>query len=203
MLSVRPKVSQLTFNVFSRSIHPELYDVYASRDVEREKYSARIEVTNCGHVITWKTTPPSASEQFDSGSELENSGIQYATLCEVASAATQPLPTKRQLLGRNLKGSRTERVDHRLGINYRTHFQLETVKPDLFWMVHKQLDSGPVEGLIHRFEPSVRISMGALSYINIETRLRSMRIQAIHTFPDDYEIVKIESLFSIDPPQGD
>ena len=41
------------------------------------------------------------------------------------------------------------------------------------------------------------MALGALSYVNVETRRTSMLVQAIHTFPDDYAIVKVESLFSL------
>ncbi|MDA8743824.1 DUF2617 family protein [Rubripirellula amarantea] len=119
------------------------------------------------------------------------------TLCEVATSAQQPLPKRRLLLSKALKGSRTERADCRGEVSYRTHFQLEPVSPDMFWMVQQQLGNGPTEGLLHKFDASGRMALGALSYVSIETRLRSMRIQAIHTFPDDYAIVKVESLFSI------
>ncbi len=37
------------------------------------------------------------------------------------------------------------------------------------------------------------MALGALSYISVETRQSSMLVQAIHTFPDDYAIVKVES----------
>ena len=40
-----------------------------------------------------------------------------------------------------------------------------------------------------------RMALGARSYINVETRSRSMLVQAFHTFPDDYAIVKSQSLF--------
>lgn len=177
MLSVRPKVAELAFHVFSRSLHPELYAVHQTRRVERTEYDARIDITNCGHVITWN-----------------GGGL---TLCEVATSASQPLPRRRCLISKPLKGSRTERADCRGGVTYRTHFQLEPVEPDMFWMVQQQLGNGPTEGLLHTFDASGRMALGALSYINVETRMRSMLVQAIHTFPDDYAIVKIETLFSL------
>ena len=112
MLSVRPKLSQLDFHVFSRSIHPELYNVHAARNVDRKHYSARIEITSFGHVITWNTLPPSVQSD-DAENRPIDDGVQYATVCEVVSAPSQPLPGKRLLLTQPLKGSRTERVDHR------------------------------------------------------------------------------------------
>ena len=124
----------------------------------------------------------------------ETSGV---TISEVATSAHQPLPKRRCLLTKPLKGSRTERAKCHGGIEYKTHFQLEPVDPDLFWMVHKQLGKQQTEGLLHTFDTSGRMAMGALSYINIETRQKSMLVQAIHTFPDDYAIVKVESLFAL------
>jgi hypothetical protein len=182
VLSVRPKVAELAFHAFSRSLHPELYTIHKTRKIERTNYEARIDITNCGHVITWNAAG--------------------ATVCEVATSAHQPLPTKRRLLSQPLKGSRTERANCRGGICYKTHFQLEPVEPDLFFMVQQQLGKGPTEGLLHNFDASLRMGLGALSYINVETRQSSMLIQAIHTFPDDYAIVKVESVFTLPPEKG-
>ena len=177
MLSVRPKVAELAFHVFSRPLHPELYVIHKSRHIQRSEYEAQVDITNCGHVITWKT--------------------DASTVCEVATSAHQPLPKRRCLLSKSLKGSRSERVQCRGGINYRTHFQLEPVSPDMFWMVQQQLGTGPTEGLLHNFEASGRMALGALSYVNIQTKSNTMLVQAIHTFPDDYAIVKVESSFSL------
>ena len=180
VLSVRPKVAELAFHVFNRSLHPELYQVFRSRRIERTDYHAQINITNCGHVITWSST-----------------NANPVTLCEVATSAHQPLPSRRCLISRSLKGSRTEQASCNFGIAYRTHFQLEPVAPDMFFMVQQQLSKQPTEGLLHFFDASGRMAMGALSYVNVETRRRSMLVQAIHTFPDDYAIVKVETLFSL------
>ena len=106
-------------------------------------------------------------------------------------------------MAKSLKGSRTERAQCRDGVEYRTHFQLESVEPDLFWMVQQQLGEGPTEGLLHTFDASGRMELGALSYVNVETRRNSMLVQAIHTFPDDYAIVKVESLFALPADQNE
>ena len=177
MLSVRPKVAELAFHLYGRSLHPELYTQHQTRRIERSHYQAQVEITNCGHVVTWV-----------------GNGV---TLCEVATSAHQPLPKKRCLISQPLKGSRTERSSCREGVQYRTHFQLERVQSDLLWMVQQQLGADQTEGLLHAFDSSGRMALGAMSYVGIETRHRSLRLQAIHTFPDDHAIVKVESLFSL------
>jgi hypothetical protein len=41
------------------------------------------------------------------------------------------------------------------------------------------------------------MALGAISYVNIETRSRTLLVQAFHTFPDDCAIVKSQSLIRI------
>jgi len=178
VLSVRPKVAELAFKLYGRSLHPELFQVYKSKSLHRGGYSAKIDITSAGHVIMWR----------------------YAglTLTEVAVSAQNPLPQKRRLLSYRLRGERHDRVECRGGVTYQTSFQLEPVTPEVFWTFqHELADDGRKRGMLHMFNASGRMAMGALSYINVETRNRCMLVQAFHTFPDDYAIVKSQSLFEV------
>lgn len=178
MLSVRPKVAELAFQLYGRSLHPELFQVHKSQVIERGGYAAKVDITSAGHVVTWR----------------------YAgqTLTEVAASAQNPLPQKRRLLSYRLRGDRHDRVECRGGVTYQTSFQLEPVAPEVFWTFQQELaDDGQRRGLLHVFDASGRMALGALSYINVETRNRSMLVQAFHTFPDDYAIVKSQSLFEL------
>ncbi len=178
MLTVRPKVAELTFQVYGRPLHPELFQICRSHSIERGGYQAKISITSAGHVVTWR---------YD--------GI---TLTEVAASAHNPLPKKRRLLFHRLRGERTDRIECRGGIVYQTGFQLETVDPEIFWTFQQELarDSDR-RGMLHMFGASGRLALGALSYVNVETRNRCMLVQAFHTFPDDCAIVKSQSLFEL------
>jgi hypothetical protein len=181
VLSVRPKVAELVFQLFGRPLHPELFEVQLSRVVQRGQYEAKVDITSTGHVVTWRYN-----------------GI---TLTEVATSAHHPLPQKRRLLSYRLKGERCDHVECRGGASYQTSFQLETVDPELFWTFHSELThDGEKQGMLYTFGSSGRMALGALSYINIETRNRSLLVQAFHTFPDDYAIVKSQSLFETPSP---
>lgn len=176
MLSVRPKVTDLVFQLFGRSLHPELFEVHATRSIDRGAYSALISITSAGHVITWR-----------------RDGL---TLTEVAAAASHPLPQKRRLLSHRLAGERSDRMECRGGVCYQTCFQLETVAADVFWGFQQELAAeGLRHGLLHRFESGGRMALGALSLITLETRATSLLVQSFHTFPDDHAIVKTQSLF--------
>ena len=180
MLTVRPKVAELAFQLYGRPLHPELFQVYQSGTVERGGYEAKVDITSAGHVVTWRY------------------GGQ--TLTEVAAAASQPLPKRRRLLGCRLRGERSERVECRGGVVYQVSFQLETVDPEIFWLFQQELArDGQRRGMLHTFDAGGRIALGALSFIDIESRNRSLLVQAFHTFPDDYALVKSQSLFEIRP----
>jgi hypothetical protein len=178
VLSVRPKVAELAFRLYGRSLHPELFEVHRSRVVDRGGYSAKIDITSAGHVITWR--------------------YKGLTLTEVAASAQHPMPQKRRLLSLPLKGERNDRVECRGGVVYQVNFQLEPVAPQVFWTFQEELTrDAEHQGLLHTFDASGRMAMGAISYINVGTRNRSLLIQAFHTFPDDYAIVKSQSLFQL------
>jgi Protein of unknown function DUF2617 len=176
VLSVRPRIAELVFQLYGRSLHPELFEIHRTRRIERGGYTATVQITNAGHVITW---------QYD--------GI---TLTEVAASAHHPLPQRRRLMTHKLKGTCRDELECRGGVAYQMEFALEPVEKEAFWTYQKELaQAGEKEGLVHCFESSGRFGLGAISYINLESRNRSLKVQAFHTFPDDYAIVKSQSLF--------
>ena len=178
MLSVRPKIAELVFQLYGRALHPELFQVYQSNTIERGDYRAKIDITSAGHVVTWR-----------------HAGL---TLTEVATSAHHPLPQRRRLLSYRLKGERHDQVKCRGGTGYQVRFQLEPVDPEFFWTFQRELAlDGQRRGMLHTFDSSGRMALGALSYINVESRGRSLLVQAFHTFPDDYAIVKSQSLFEL------
>jgi len=176
VLSVRPKVTDLVFQLYGRVLHPELFQIHATRSIERGGYTASVSITTSGHLIRW-----------------QKDGL---LLSEVATAASQPLPQKRRLLSYRLAGERSDRMECRGGACYQMCFQLETVAPELFWTFQQELcTDGGKHGLLHRFESGSRMALGAVSLITLETRSKSLLVQAYHTFPDDLAIVKSQTLF--------
>ena len=178
MISVRPKIAELVFQLYGRPLHPELFEVVHSQKIQRGNYEAKIDITSAGHVVTWR----------------------YAalTLTEVATSAHHPLPERRRLLSYRLKGERNDQVKCRGNVSYQVNFQLEPVEPEVFWTFQQELAGDALRsGIFHQFNSSGRMGLGAMSYINFEARNRSLLVQTFHTFPDDYAIVKSQSLFQL------
>jgi hypothetical protein len=176
VLSVRPKVTDLVFQLYGRALHPELFETHASRSVDRGGYTVAVSITTTGHLLTW-----------------QKDGL---ILSEVCTAAGQPMPRKRRLISHRVAGERSDRMECRGGIAYQTCIQLETVAADAFWGFQQELAAeGGRQGLLHRFEAGGRMALGAVSLVTLETRADRLLVQCFHTFPDDLSIVKTQSLF--------
>jgi hypothetical protein len=167
-------------SVFGRSIHPELFTNHRTRLITRNHYRARIDITSDGHVVAF-------------------TGSRGATMTEVVGSFQQSLPQQRKLFEMNLRGKYVEEIQGKRGLKYHSQFELDHVSADMFWMLQNQLQNCPSpEGMVHAFDSSGRIPFGAISYVHLEQRERQLLIQAFHTFPDDYIIVKSTSLFSVE-----
>ncbi|TWT85617.1 hypothetical protein Pla123a_04240 [Posidoniimonas polymericola] len=198
MLSTRPKIAELTFQLYGRTLHPELFQTYKSRTVKRGKpgskpadgsgsgsasepgggYEAKLSITSAGHAIEWR---------YD--------GL---VLTEIATSAQDLLPERRRLMCHSLRGEQNDQVECRGGVTYRVNFSLESVDAKAFYTFQNEIMlAGAKEGMLHQFDSSGRFGLGALSYVNVQSRDRSMLVQALHTFPDDYAIVKTQSVFKL------
>src|SRR5207245_10703895 len=88
--SLRPRVSDLVFQLYGRPLHPELFDILAVRKVQQQDYELTVRITRPGHVISW-----------------EHRAVQ---LTEVAPAVDQPLPESRSLLRDRLRGEHSDTI---------------------------------------------------------------------------------------------
>ncbi len=176
MLLSRPKIASLALQVFSRPLHPELFEICRTQVVERKLFRASLQITREGHIVTFQS--------------------KNGTIAEVVSSANQMVPQRRRLIANCISERCVESASHPLGIEYRTEFEREHVGPEMFQMVQSiLLKKDRKEALIQTFDSSGRCMSGALSYIYFETRARQLTVQVIHTFPDDMAVVKVMSTF--------
>jgi hypothetical protein len=161
-------------------LHPELFDILATCQVQREDYRVGLRITRTGHVLTW-----------------ENARL---CLTEVTALADDPLPSSRRLLSYRLRGEHYGSLVAAPGVHYQMSFQVETLPQEIFLHVHDEIIAdGSKRGLLHNFQPHHRLSLAPLGYINLEGRPGSLVIHAFHTFPGEHIIVKSQSLIETRP----
>lgn len=175
VFSLRPRVNELVFQLYGRSLHPEFFDILAVRKIEREDYRLMVRITRTGHVISW-----------------ENGNVH---LTEVTAASDQPLPERKRLLHYRLRGEHQGHMACAEGISYQMSFQVEPLPPEIFLHVHDEiLADGGKRGLLHNFQPNHRLSLAPLGFIAAEARAGCLLVSTFHTFPDEHTVVKTQSL---------
>jgi Protein of unknown function DUF2617 len=172
---LRPRVSDLVFQLYGRPLHPELFDIRAVRKIQRDGYELTVRITRTGHVISW-----------------ENRDVH---LTEIAAAHDEPLPEKRRLLSYRLRQEHNATLACAHGIHYQMSFQVEVLPLEIFLHVHDEiLDDGSKRGLLHNFQPHHRLALAPLSLVTVESRAGCLFLSAFHTFPDEHTVVKTQSL---------
>jgi hypothetical protein len=175
---LRPRVCDLVFQLYGRTLHPELFDILAVRKITRGDYDLTARITRTGHVITWAN--------------------RNVCLTEVAAAADQHLPHRRRLLSYRLRGEHSGTLACAHGITYQTTFQVEVLPPEIFFHVHDEiLADGGKRGLLHNFQPNHRLALAPLGLIAVETRAGCLFLSTFHTFPDEHTVVKSQSLIEM------
>jgi len=176
--AARPDVASLMFRLFCRTVHPELLVVCAETVIQQEHYTARFQLCDAGHVISFSH--------------------HGQTLCEVAASQDSQLPHHRQVIARRLRGHRNESVEHDGGVLYHVSFQVEQLDVESFLHHHEELSlDADRSRLAYHFTPTSRLAPAPVSLIQTEERPRSLLVHAFHTFPDNLSVVKTQSLFEI------
>lgn len=178
-LVLRPCTTNLTFQVFDRPLHPELVESVAVREFCRDGYRLKLHLTAAGHLISWRW-----------------GGF---TLVEVLAEQSHPLPESRQLFAHRVGGERTERHHPTEAISYQTCFQVERMSPEIFYHMSDELRSdGENNGVFHTLQTADRLGLSPISYVDLQARPGSVLVHVYHTYPDEYAIVKTQTLIEIE-----
>ena len=182
MLSARPKITDLSFHLFARALHPELFHRGASRVFERDNYRLEVHITTDGHWLSF---------QHD-----------HLLLSEVSASAHHPLPVGQILISHPVEGvQRNEQQLMNGKLHYTSEVDFETVAAKMFVTIQQQLSKqnqcDQTNGLVYQFESNGRLSFGAVSYVDVQSFINHVRVRAFHTFPDTRGVLKSESIFRI------
>lgn len=176
---IRPRVSELVFQLYGRPLHPELFDILAARRFQREDYEVRVWITRTGHVITF-----------------ENADVLLTELAD----ADQGLTLSRRLLNYRLRGEHAGTFPCVHDVVYQMSFQVETLAPEIFQHVHDEiLADGGKRGILHNFQPNHRLAVAPLGYVVVETRPACLLLSTFHTFPEENAVVKSQTLIEKRP----
>jgi len=169
-------IEELAFSLFQRPLHPELFQIYAKRQLKTGKYEALIWVTGCTHVVS----------------------VFARDLClsEVISAPGQMLPQHGLIERFQFRGPRSHKCTVSKGLSYMTDFQVEKMSRNLYRQSHIDLERfARNRGVFVKF-PKLEIGgLPPFCYIDFEARRSELHIHTFAAYPDQVAMVKTQSLF--------
>ena len=169
-------IEELTFSLFQRPLHPELFQIYAQRQLKTDKYEALIWVTGCSHVVS-----------VFAGD---------ACLSEVISAPGQLLPQRGLIERFQFRGPKSHKCTLSRGVSYMTDFQVEKMSRNLYRQSHLDLERfARNRGVFVKFPPSEDGGLQPFCYIDFEARQSELHIHTFAAYPDQVAMIKTQSLF--------
>lgn len=168
-------IRDLSFSLYQRPLHPELFNIYARRDIKTENYEASIWATGCAHVVSVST--------------------KGYNLTELISLPDQPLP-KRGLLERfQFRGQKKHKCTLSRNLSYMTDFQVEKMSENLYRQSHADLERfARNRGMFVRFPNLYKGTLEPFSYIDFEARKNELHLHTFHAYPEQVTIIKTQSL---------
>jgi len=173
----RPETTELAVSLFARPLHPELFETCERYELEGKSFSASVQLTSYGHAVEFR------------------SGERFIT--EVLDCKQAVLPRIKRLCLFSTENSRNLKYTLENGLSIRLCLECEYLAPDVFRRVEqeywKDAQSATLSHLVggrdDRDSPS-------LSFVRIDPVDDAFGVHTFHLFPEEYAILKTQSLFS-------
>ena len=169
-------VEELMFSLFQRPLHPELFQIYANRQLNTEKYETIIWVTGCTHVVS----------------------VFVGDICltEVVSAPGQMLPSRGLVERFQFRGPRSHKCTLSRGVSYMTDFQVERLSPNLYRQSYTDLERfSHNRGIFVEFSELEVDGVQPFCYIDFEARQTELHVHTFAAYPEQLTMIKTQSLF--------
>jgi hypothetical protein len=179
----RSGVADLAFQVFNRALHPDWFSTRTFRRVERSAWEADLRIIEGGHAII-----------FHAGS---------VRITEILTGPEPALPEPGRLYHSPVRHARCALLRPGGLTEYQSCFEVERVDPEIFRHLSEEAALEAARGsLFHRFHATNRLAPPPISHVQITPRTDGLSIQALHTFPLEYAIVRTQSLFELKRPNA-
>jgi hypothetical protein len=171
----RPFVRDLEFHLFSRPIHPELFETCVLQTVKNADFEIQVRITPSGHVLTFHNP--------------------HFWLTEATTVRKQLLPSTGRLIKQRFAGERCEAVKPVPAYQYQMTTQVEQLTDEHFEQAQDEIiSSGQKSGLLFRFQRQNRIFLTPVSFMSVQAGRGLISITALHTFPLENTVLKTISL---------
>jgi len=166
-------VSDLRLSVYMRALHPEFFDIRASRPFEQVAFDGQLWLIDGGHVVTFVDGPDAVTEVIGP-KELE-------------------LPKRGLVRAEDLAGGREHRIEARGALVYQMAYQVEACSPETYIRQAEELLASARRGHLY-IEGAAAGAARAFSYAVPEPKGRGLLLHAWHGFPAEHTILRTQTL---------
>lgn len=171
---IRPRVAELEFRLYDRPLHPELFDTVATRAVGCAGARVAVRLTRFGHTLSWSRERLHLEEVIaTAAAELPEAGLRFATRFDRSPNRRSEFP----------------------GVRHQVSGHVEVLEPEQFVHVHAELlADGTRKGLVFHCREHNRVGLSPLGAVIVDALPRALSVHTFHTFPDEFAVVKTQSL---------
>lgn len=176
-----PKSGDTRFYVYRRPLHPELFGIFLADKHEEHGYEADLWLLGLGHLVCFHAGDRTVTELVTAQGEL---------LPETGRVESFPIRTSREYHF-CLDGK----------IYYLASVQSETMSPPVFECVCAEMTRlGQQRGIFIQFDQwAGEDKLSPFGLIDYDHRPRELCLFSYHAFPAERVMLKIQSMFSLDP----
>lgn len=173
--SGRPRVAELTFHVFGRTVHPDWFTTRVHRRVGLGDWEADLRIIDGGHAISFRRGPMRFTE----------------VLCGPETA----LPEEGLLIHTPVGRDRTATLGPGGSVEYLACLDVERVDPEVFAHLGDEMTLDTSAGrLFHRFKSHDRTAPAPITHLRFDARIGGLTLHAFHSFPEEHAVVRTQSL---------
>lgn len=172
----RPDLKDLSFCVFDRALHPELYPSAMTARVKSGEFQCVITLGEAGHVILVSRAGESA--------------------CETLLCSSIVLPPRGQQLTFRMTNAREEALELAGAFRWQTRVESQTYDRDEFLESQERWEADARRAFVSReFGGGHRFLLPALSGVSLDLSYDAVSFQAWHTFPDNFAVCRVHSRY--------
>jgi hypothetical protein len=179
----RQRSSELTFYLYRRALHPELFHIFLDKHIKYGNFQADIWITGLSHLVT-----------VYSGQNL---------VTELAAFPSELLTDRNLVTQFRFRGERD--FQYRLSDQMRYIFssQVEDMTEHIFRTSYRDLARYAKErGLFVPYPQWASCGLDPFSFIDYEMRHQELHIHSYHAFPGEWRILRTQSIFETGPTSG-
>ena len=177
-LAQKQFLKSLRLNLFSRSLHPELFEIRDSLVIDNGNFEAVIWLTRCAHVVGFYT--------------------KSSALSEAIADDSVPLPSRKNILSVPIRGEKTHEFHNIEDIRYMMGFQVEAMTPRTYQAAHRDIKRRAEKtGMLVEFPAESSNDLTAFTYLSHEILPKGLHIMSFHALSGISTFVKTQSIFEI------